>query len=45
MILIQRDACLSSIRERLVQAQDFAEKFYNHLHRDLLFEVWDWVLI
>jgi hypothetical protein len=41
--LIHRDEFLGEIRERLLQAQDFMKQSYDKGHRDVTFEVDDWV--
>jgi hypothetical protein len=41
--LQHRDEFLAEIRERLLQAQDFIKQSYDKNHRDVHFEVGDWV--
>jgi len=41
--LQHRDAFLSDIRERLLQAQDYMKTSHDKLHREVAFEVDDWV--
>ena len=40
-----RDAFLADVRERLLQAQEYAKKHYDARHRPLEFQVDDWVLL
>jgi transposase InsO family protein len=44
-LLRDRDAFLEEVRERLLQAQQYAKKYYDVHHRDVSFEVGDWVLL
>jgi len=41
--LHHRDVFLAEIRERLLQAQDYMKSSHDKLHRDLAFQVDDWV--
>lgn len=41
--LQHRDEFLAEIRERLLQAQDCMKSSHDKLHRDLAFQVGDWV--
>jgi transposase InsO family protein len=42
-LLSDRDAFLAEVRERLLQAQEYAKRYYDAHHRQLEFEVGDWV--
>jgi len=42
-LLQDRDAFISDVRERLQQAQEYAKRHYDANHRDLTFDVGDWV--
>jgi hypothetical protein len=42
-MLSERDLFLSEVRDRLLQAQEHARRFYDAHHRDLEFSVDDWV--
>jgi hypothetical protein len=42
-MLADRSEFLAEVRTRLTQAQDYARKQYNAHHRDLEFQVGDWV--
>ena len=42
-MLQQRDAFIADVRERLLQAQAYAKIHYDGHHRDLVFNVGDWV--
>jgi hypothetical protein len=42
-LLRDRDAYLADIRERLLQARNYAKSSYDRRHRDLEFAVGDWV--
>jgi len=41
--LLERDAFLADIRERLLQAQDYMKEHHDKTHRRVEFEVGDWV--
>lgn len=41
--LLQRDAFLAEIRERLLQAQDYMKEAHDKRHRELQFQEGDWV--
>lgn len=41
--LQHRDEFLAEVRERLLQAQDFMKASYDRGHRDVEFQVGDWV--
>ena len=43
MLLQDRDAFITEVRERLQQAQEYAKRHYDANHRDLTFDVGDWV--
>ena len=43
VLLCDRDAFLSEVRERLLQAQQLSKKYYDASHRDVEFAVGDWV--
>ena len=42
-LLKDRDIFLSDVRERLLQAQAYAKRHYDEHHRELEFQVGDWV--
>ena len=42
-LLQDRDAFITEVRERLQQAQEYAKRHYDANHRDLTFDVGDWV--
>ena len=42
-LLQDREAFLADVRERLQQAQNYAKRYYDSHHRDLTFDVGDWV--
>jgi hypothetical protein len=42
-LLQDRDAFLSDVGERLLQAQEYAKRYYDGHHRALEFVVGDWV--
>jgi len=42
-LLQDRDAFLADVRERLQQVQNYAKRYYDAHHRDLTFDVGDWV--
>lgn len=42
-LLQERDAFLAEVRERLLQAQTYAKRYYDMHHRQLDFAVRDWV--
>ena len=42
MLLRDRDAFLAEVRERLLQAQQYAKRYYDEHHRELEFAVVDW---
>ncbi|KAJ1259337.1 hypothetical protein BS78_10G146300 [Paspalum vaginatum] len=42
-LLQERDAFLEEVRDRLLQAQAYAKRRYDGQHRDLEFQVGDWV--
>ena len=44
-LLSSRDEFLSEVRDRLLQAQEHARRFYDAKHRPLEFAVGDWVLL
>ena len=44
-LLQDRDTFLAEVRERLQQAQDYAKRYYDANHRDLTFNVGDWVWV
>ena len=44
-LLQDRDAFLADVRERLLQAQNYAKRYYDAHHRALAFDVGDWVLL
>jgi hypothetical protein len=44
-LLRDRDVFLADVRDRLLQAQEYAEKQYDAWHRPLEFQVDDWVLL
>jgi len=44
-MLRDRDAFLEEVRERLLQAQQYAKRYYDEHHRDVSFAVGDWVLL
>lgn len=44
-MLRDRDTFLIEVRERLLQAQEHARRYYNAKHRDVEFVVGDWVLL
>jgi len=44
-MLARRDEFLAKVRDRLLQAQQYARKHYNAHHRALEFAVGDWVLL
>jgi hypothetical protein len=41
----ERDAFLMEVRERLLQAQQYAKRYYDEHHHNLEFTVGDWVLL
>ncbi len=43
--LTERDMFLNEVRERLLQAQDYAKLFYDDKHRDVAYGVGDWVWV
>ena len=44
-MLRDRDAFLVEVRERLLQAQQYAKRYYDEHHQDVSFAVGDWVLL
>ena len=42
-LLQDQDAFLAEVRERLLQAQEYAKRYYDGHHRPLEFAVGDWV--
>jgi hypothetical protein len=44
-LLQDRDVFLADVRDRLLQAQNYAKKHYDAHHRALEFNVGDWVLL
>jgi hypothetical protein len=42
-MLHERDMFLGEVRDRLLQAQEHAHKFYDGRHRELEFNIDDWV--
>jgi hypothetical protein len=44
-LLRDRDSFLQDVRERLLQAQEYAKRHYDGRHRALEFAVGDWVLL
>lgn len=42
-MLADREAFMSEVRTRLLQAQEYARRHYNAHHRDVEFAVGDWV--
>lgn len=42
-LLQERDIFLAEVRDRLLQAQQYAKRIYDGHHRDLEFDVGDWV--
>ena len=44
-MLRDRDAFLEEVRERLLQAQQYAKRYYDEHHRDVSFAVGAWVLL
>jgi len=42
-LLRSRDEMLAEVRQRLIQAQQLAKKYYDANHRDVEFEVGAWV--
>ena len=42
-LLCSRDEMLAEVRQRLIQAQQLAKKYYDANHRDVEFEVGAWV--
>lgn len=43
--LLDRDEFFTEIRERLLQAQDYAKLYYDNKHRDMAFAVGAWVWV
>ena len=44
-LLTDRDTFLAEVRDRLLQAQEYAKRHYDARHRALQFKVDDWVLL
>jgi hypothetical protein len=44
-MLCNRDEFLAEVRDRLLQAQEYAKRHYDARHRPLEFQVDDWVLL
>jgi hypothetical protein len=42
-MLSDRDAFIQEVRTRLLQAQEYARRYYDAHHRAVEFEVGDWV--
>ena len=42
-LLQEHDVFLTDVRERLLQAQEYAKRYYNGHHRALEFAMGDWV--